>query len=72
MDFRPQEITSDIKYSVGGEMSYGFIIDGDGRVVLHPLVPTPHGNPTQDPFTIDIEDVETDANVKDVIQKMKK
>ncbi len=72
MDFRLPEITSDIEYFSSGELSYGFIINGDGRVVYHPLVPTPHGHYTVDPIYVDIEAVETAPGTEEIIDSMRK
>ena len=71
MDVRLSELLSNIQYFREGELSYAFLIDGTGRVLLHYLQPYPSAYKT-DPDPIDIHTLERGNDAAMVIKSMKR
>ncbi|VDI55129.1 Hypothetical predicted protein [Mytilus galloprovincialis] len=58
-DVKISELLSEIEYFSEEEYSYGFMIDGTGRVVMHPLLPNAaFVNYNEDPVLVDIRVLE--------------
>ncbi|XP_061180202.1 uncharacterized protein LOC133188722 [Saccostrea echinata] len=70
-DILLDELLSDITNFKQGELSYAFMIDGQGRVMVHYLQPTPNAI-TIDPDPIDIHVLEPSVDAKPMIESMKR
>lgn len=70
-DILLDELLSDITNFKQGELSYAFMIDGQGRVMVHYLQPTPNAI-TSDPDPIDIHVLEPSPDAKPMIDSMKR
>ena len=70
-DILLKEIFSDFTNFQQGELSYAFMIDGQGRVMVHYLQPTPKAI-TDDPDPIDIYTLETNPAEVTMIESMKR
>ena len=70
-DILLDELFSDFTNFQQGELSYAFMIDGQGRVMVHYLQPTPKAI-TDDPDPIDIYTLETNPAAKPMIESMKR
>lgn len=70
-DILLDELLSDITNFKQGELSYAFMIDGQGRVMVHYLQPTPNAI-TINPDPIDIYKLETSQEAKSMIESMKR
>ena len=70
-DILLDELFSDFTNFQQGELSYAFMIDGQGRVMVHYLQPTPKAI-TDDPDPIDINTLETNPAAKPMIESMKR
>ncbi|XP_061196541.1 uncharacterized protein LOC133204808 [Saccostrea echinata] len=70
-DILLDELLSDITNFKEGELSYAFMIDGQGRVMVHYLQPTPNAF-TTDPDPIDIHKLEPSVDAKPMIESMKR
>ena len=62
-----EDIVSHIAYYRKGEMSYGFIIDGQTRVLTHPLLPYPNDVRSNAKYTF-IDSLEKGTD--ELVQKM--
>lgn len=65
------DLLSDATYFRAGELSYAFIIDGNGRTMMHPLLPRPYFT-HQEPALVNIEYLERSPEAQEVIQSMKR
>ena len=54
-----------------GQLSYGFIIDGDGHTLIHRLLPPPTASDTEPAF-VDIRALETSDASEQIISSMLK
>lgn len=70
-DILLDELLSDITNFQQGELSYAFMIDGQGRVMVHYLQPTPNAI-TNNPDPIDIYTLETSPEARPMIESMKR
>lgn len=70
-DILLDELLSDITNFKQGELSYAFMIDGQGRVMVHYLQPTPNAI-TINPDPIDIYTLETSPEARPMIESMKR
>ncbi|XP_071168504.1 VWFA and cache domain-containing protein 1-like [Mytilus edulis] len=71
-DVKISELLSEIEYFSEEEYSYGFMIDGTGRVVMHPLLPNAaFVNYNEDPVLVDIKVLERAPAAHNVIESMK-
>ncbi|XP_048728643.2 VWFA and cache domain-containing protein 1-like [Ostrea edulis] len=71
-DILLSELVSETLYLQQGENSYVFIIDGNERALIHPLLPDPRDVNASDYDINDIYNFETAGDVPDVINSMKK
>lgn len=72
-DVKINELLSEIEYFSEEEYSYGFIIDGTGRVLMHPLLPNvAFVKSIEDPVLVDISVLERAPKAKLVIESMKR
>lgn len=71
VDIPISDLLSDVTYFHQGELSYAFIVDGTGRTLIHPLLPTPFGL-TQDPIFVHISSLERDAQISTVLESMER
>jgi hypothetical protein len=70
-DILLDELLSDITNFKQGELSYAFMIDGQGRVMVHYLQPTPNAI-TSEPDPIDIHILEPSPDAKAMIESMER
>ena len=66
------ELVAEILYLNEGEFSYAFVIDGEERTLVHPLIPDPRDVIAKDQDIINIYNFETSGDVHVVIQSMTK
>lgn len=71
-DILLSELVADILYIKQKEFSYAFIIDGEERTLVHPLLPDPRDVEATDQDIINIYNFETAGDVSQVIDSMKK
>lgn len=71
-DILLSELVADILYIKQEEFSYAFIIDGEERTLVHPLLPDPRDVEATDQDIINIYNFETAGDVSQVIDSMKK
>ena len=69
MDLAIDDLLSDITYFREGETSYAFIIDENGRVLTHPLLPNP-SEITNNPLFIYITALETVSSIDSIRDSM--
>ncbi|XP_052058299.1 VWFA and cache domain-containing protein 1-like isoform X2 [Mytilus californianus] len=71
-DVKISELLTEIEYFSEEEYSYGFMIDGTGRVLMHPLLPNAaFVRSTEDPVLVDISVLERAPEAQSVIDSMK-
>ncbi|XP_022300000.2 VWFA and cache domain-containing protein 1-like [Crassostrea virginica] len=66
------ELVAEILYLNEGEFSYAFVIDGEERTLVHPLIPDPRDVIVNEQDVINIYNFETSGDVNVVIQSMTK
>ncbi|XP_022331617.1 VWFA and cache domain-containing protein 1-like [Crassostrea virginica] len=66
------ELVAEILYLKQGEFSYAFVMDGEERTLVHPLIPDPRDVIAKEQDIINIYNFETSGDVNMVIQSMKK
>lgn len=71
-DILLSELVAEILYIKQDEFSYAFIIDGEERTMVHPLLPDPRDVEAADQDIINIYNFETAGDVSQVIDSMKK
>ena len=71
VDVELEDIFFNVTYYHQGIDAYGFIIDSQGRTILHPLLPKPTDR-WQHPKYIDIFTLENFPGVHEVIKSMKR
>lgn len=71
-DILISELVAEILYLQQEEFSYAFIIDGEERTLVHPLLPDPRDTITNNHDIINIYNFETSGDVSEVIDSMKK
>eukprot|EP00105_Crassostrea_gigas_P035327 XP_019919475.1 PREDICTED: VWFA and cache domain-containing protein 1 [Crassostrea gigas] len=71
-DILISELVAEILYLKKEEFSYAFIIDGEERTMLHPLLTDPRGIIMQEQDINNIYNFETSGDVSKVIDSMKK
>ncbi|VDI55121.1 Hypothetical predicted protein, partial [Mytilus galloprovincialis] len=71
-DVKISELLSEIEYFSEEEYSYGFMIDGNGRALMHPLLPNAaFVKFEEDPVLVDISVLERAQAAQTVIESMK-
>ncbi|XP_071178352.1 VWFA and cache domain-containing protein 1-like isoform X1 [Mytilus edulis] len=71
-DVKISDLLSEIEYFSEEEYSYGFMIAGTGRVLMHPLLPNAaFVKSNEDPVFVDISVLERASEAKLVIESMK-
>lgn len=70
-DIKISDLLDDVINFRHGELSYAFLINLNGQVVFHPLLPKPLSL-NQDVGLIDIESLERDTSAQQVIASMKR
>jgi hypothetical protein len=63
------EMLSDVTFFGRTDSSYAFIVDPTGRLLIHPLLPSP-ATANSDPIFLQATTLETAPEAKDVIQSM--
>lgn len=71
-DILLSELVAEILYIKQEELSYAFIIDGDERTIVHPLLPDPRDVKATDQDINNIYNFETSGDVFQIIDSMKK
>lgn len=71
-DILLSELVAEILYLEEEEFSYAFIIDGEERTMVHPLLPDPRGVIVQEQDINNIYNFETSGDVSEAIDSMKK
>uniref|UniRef100_A0A8W8N3R2 VWFA domain-containing protein n=1 Tax=Magallana gigas TaxID=29159 RepID=A0A8W8N3R2_MAGGI len=71
-DILISKLVAEILYLKHGEFIYAFIIDGEGRTLVHPLLPDPRDVIAQEQDINNINNFETSGDVSEVIDSMKK
>ena len=66
------ELVAEILYLKQGEFSYAFVMDGEERTLVHPLIPDPRDVIAKEQDIINIYNFETSGDVHEVIESMKK
>ncbi|XP_078333915.1 VWFA and cache domain-containing protein 1-like isoform X2 [Crassostrea virginica] len=66
------ELAAEILYLKQGEFSYAFVMDGEERTLVHPLIPDPRDVIAKEQDIINIYNFETSGDVHEVIESMKK
>ena len=66
-----EDITDEFEYLQRSDHTYIFIIDTSGRTILHPMLPIPAQDSRADPFFVDIQYLEPQANEAGIINRMK-
>nr|XP_039253607.1 VWFA and cache domain-containing protein 1-like isoform X1 [Styela clava] len=69
-DISISDLLGDVIKLKNDDRSYVFVIDGSGRVLIHPLMPVPEKS-LNTPYFIHIETLERDEALKCVIKSMK-
>ncbi|XP_076373666.1 VWFA and cache domain-containing protein 1-like isoform X2 [Tachypleus tridentatus] len=70
LDISMETLFQGVSYSQLADTSYSFLINREGRTLIHPLLPKPQ-TVSQGQLFIDISDLETDKAVESIIQSMK-
>ncbi|XP_076108267.1 VWFA and cache domain-containing protein 1-like isoform X3 [Mytilus galloprovincialis] len=71
-DVKISELLTEVEYFSEDEYSYAFMIDGLGRVLMHPLLPNAaFVKSTEDPVLVDIGVLEREVDAQSVIESMK-
>ncbi|CAG2243396.1 unnamed protein product [Mytilus edulis] len=71
-DVKISELLTEVEYFSEDEYSYAFMIDGLGRVLMHPLLPNAaFVKSTEDPVLVDIGVLEEKVDAQSVIESMK-
>lgn len=65
------DLLSDVTYFQQGELSYAFIIDNHGRLLMHPLLPRPLSI-EEDPIFLQTTTLETASDAIDVMAAMQR
>ncbi len=68
VDLTMTDLLSDA-YLKEGELSYAFLIDGQARLLMHPLLPQPYAV-EEDPIYINMPALETFSGVQEVMESM--
>lgn len=71
-DILISKLVAEILYHKHGEFTYAFIIDGEERTLVHPLLPDPRDVIAQEQDINYIYNFETFGDVSKVIDSMKK
>lgn len=71
-DILISELVAEILYLQQEEFSYAFIMDGEERTLVHPLLPDPRDVEAKEQDINNIYNFETSGDVSDVIDSMKK
>ncbi|XP_065940278.1 VWFA and cache domain-containing protein 1 [Magallana gigas] len=71
-DILISKLVAEILYLKHGEFTYAFIIDGEERTLVHPLLPDPRDVIAQEQDINNIYNFETSGDVSEVIDSMKK
>ncbi|XP_065942394.1 VWFA and cache domain-containing protein 1 isoform X1 [Magallana gigas] len=71
-DILISELVAEILYLQQEEFSYGFIMDGEERTLVHPLLPDPRDVEAKEQDINNIYNFETSGDVSEVIDSMKK
>ena len=66
------ELAAEILYLKQGEFSYAFVMDGEERTLVHPLLPDPRDVIAKEQDIINIYNFETSGDIHEVIESMKK
>ncbi len=64
VDLTIEDLVADAAFFDAGEFSFAFVIDSEGRTIMHPLLPPPNGNPV----FVDIALLEPGAEFNDNIR----
>ena len=63
------DLLSDVTFFSRTESSYAFLMDGKGRLLMHPFLPSPQ-SVNDDPIFLQATALETSSQAKDVIDSM--
>ena len=66
------ELVAEILYLKQGEFSYAFVMDGEERTLVHPLIPDPRDVIAKEQNIINIYNFETSGDFHEVVESMKK
>ncbi len=69
VDIAISDLLSEVTYFHQGQMSYVFIVDGRGRTLVHPLLPTPFSI-SQDPIFVHLTSLERNTQITSVLESM--
>ena len=67
-----EDITDEFEYLQRSDHTYIFIIDTSGRTILHPMLPIPGQDFRSDPFFVNIQHLEPQANEAGILDSMKR
>nr|XP_022331553.1 VWFA and cache domain-containing protein 1-like [Crassostrea virginica] len=65
------ELVAEILYLKQGEFSYAFVMDGEERTLVHPLIPDPRDVIAKEQDIINIYNFETSGDIHEVVESMK-
>ncbi|ELU01004.1 hypothetical protein CAPTEDRAFT_222126 [Capitella teleta] len=71
VDISMSDLLSDVAFFGRTDSSYAFIIDSVGRLLMHPLLPSPQSI-TDDPIFLEVTALETSPSAKQVLESMLK
>ena len=71
IDMPLSDITNEFEYLQRSSNAYVFIIDCDGRTILHPMLPSPGLDYRSDPLFVDIRNFEPEAHMEGILDMMK-
>ena len=69
IDVSISDLLSDVTYFQQGGLSYAFVVDSNGRTLMHPLLPAP-SSLEHDPVFVHLTSLERDQEVADVLASM--
>ena len=68
-DVSGDDLFNDVAYFQQGELSYAFLVDQQGRIMMHPLYPRP-ASPSDDPVFVKMTDLERAPETKEILKEM--
>ena len=68
-DVSGDDLFTDVTYFQEGELSYAFLVDGQGRMMMHPLLPLPVSS-SDDPVIVRMTDLERQTEAQAILTEM--
>ena len=71
VDVKVEDLFLNVTYYEQGVRAYMFLINSEGRAIVHPLLPKPSAL-NDEPFFVDISTLEAEEDAQEVIESMKR